>query len=139
MNEKNLLQGGCLCGALRYTISGEPFDADYCYCRMCQKSIGAPVACWMDFKSEQITWLSGQPKEYQSSNNTARGFCPTCGCSISFRDFRYPQYFSLAIATLDNTERVQPNYHIYTHSRVSWLNITDECAKFSHARTSDGD
>ena len=41
------LEGGCLCGAVRYRISAEPIDAGYCHCRMCQRSTGAPVVSWL--------------------------------------------------------------------------------------------
>jgi hypothetical protein len=37
------LEGGCLCGGIRYQISGEPRSADYCHCRMCRRTAGAPV------------------------------------------------------------------------------------------------
>ena len=37
------LEGGCLCGAVRYRISAAPSHTDYCHCRMCQRSTGAPV------------------------------------------------------------------------------------------------
>ena len=41
------LEGGCLCGAVRYRISAEPHHAGYCHCRMCQRSAGAPVVAWL--------------------------------------------------------------------------------------------
>ena len=36
------LEGGCLCGAVRYRIGVEPRNADYCHCRMCRRAGGAP-------------------------------------------------------------------------------------------------
>lgn len=36
-------EGGCLCGALRYALSGPSIDAGYCHCRFCQRASGAPV------------------------------------------------------------------------------------------------
>ena len=41
------LEGGCLCGGVRYRISAEPHHASYCHCRMCQRSAGAPVVAWL--------------------------------------------------------------------------------------------
>ena len=123
-------EGGCLCGAVRYSVSGPPFAAEYCHCRMCQKSAGAMVVCWMDFLVEQLTWVLGGPTEFKSSESVRRGFCAECGSTLSFRDTRHPEYFTLAIASLDDPNRVKPTYHIYTESQVKWLNIEDDCKRF---------
>ncbi len=130
MSIKNL-EGGCLCGSVRYLISGTPFAAEYCHCGMCKKVSGAPVASWMDFHIEQLTWNKRKPLEYQSSENVQRGFCPTCGSSLSFRDTEHPEYITLAIASLDDPNLVKPTYHIYTASQLKWLNIDDECKIFT--------
>jgi hypothetical protein len=130
MNDKINMEGGCLCGDIRYRIKGTPFDADHCHCRICQKMTGAVMASWMDFKVEQLTWVSGNPAEYESSKHVRRGFCSKCGTSLSFRDIRHPDYFTLTIASLDNPNQVKPNYHIHTDSQVEWLTIVDDCKRY---------
>jgi hypothetical protein len=124
------MEGGCLCGAVRYSISGAPFAAEYCHCRMCQKSAGAVVVNWMDFHNEQLTWTNGRPSEYESSETIRRGFCVKCGSSLSFRDSRHPEYITLTIASLDDPDLVKPTYHIYVESQVKWLCIDDDGEKF---------
>ncbi len=133
------MEGGCLCGALRYRVSNAPFAADYCHCRMCQKSTGAAVASWMDFKADQLTWLNDKPSEYHSSEYARRGFCGQCGSTLSFRDTRYPEYASLAITSLDDPNQVSPTYHIYTDSQVNWLRIDDDCKRFPQGATNQSD
>ena len=128
------MKGGCHCGAIRYEVSAAPFDADYCHCRDCQKTSGAPVAAWMDFQKDQVTWLGVEPAEYKSSEYIRRGFCPQCGSTLSYRSTRYPDYFTLSIASLDEPDRVKPTYHIYTDSQVSWLSIDDDCERYRRGR-----
>jgi len=128
------MEGGCLCGALRYRLTAMPFDADHCHCRMCKKSTGAVVGSWMDFLAEQVIWLSGKPTEYASSETTRRGFCSSCGTSISFRDTGYPKYYTLSIASLDNPNLVPVKYHIHTSSQVEWLCIKDDTPKYRGTR-----
>lgn len=136
MEHQNILQGGCLCGALRYSTSAPPFAADYCHCRNCQKSTGSVVSVWMDFKASQVSWGdSGPLQEYQSSENTRRGFCRCCGSTLSYRDIRHPDYYSLAIVSLDDPEQVQPTYHIHTESQLSWFIITDDCQRYPQGQT----
>ena len=125
-----IMDGGCLCGQVRYSVSGAPFAAEYCHCRMCQKSSGSVTVSWMDFRVEQLTWTLKPPAEYRSSEYVRRGFCPDCGSTMSFRDTRHPNYITLAIASLDDPNLVKPTYHIYTESQVEWLNIDDNCNRF---------
>jgi hypothetical protein len=125
-----MIKGGCHCGAIRYEVSGSPFDADYCHCRDCQKTTGAPFGAWMDFKKEQINWITGEPVEYASSENIRRGFCSECGSSLSYKSTQYPDYLTLSIASLDDPNLASPNYHIYTQNQVSWLTIDDDCKKY---------
>jgi hypothetical protein len=134
MTVNNNLQGGCLCGKIRYETNGSEFDSDYCHCSQCRLSVGSVVVCWMDFKTEQITWLNYKPKEHMSSNKVHRGFCEDCGCSISFRHVDYPSYLSLTNASLDNPDLVTPRYHIYTNDQVEWLNIDDACKRYPKQR-----
>lgn len=130
-----LLDGGCLCGDLRYRITGQPFDAEYCHCRMCQRAAGAPVVVWMDFNVGQVSWVSGAPQEFASSANVRRGFCGRCGATMSFRDERYPDYYTLAVASLDDPQSVQPRYHIHTDSQPSWFLLGDDCPRYAQERT----
>ncbi|MCG9755440.1 GFA family protein [Shewanella insulae] len=135
MKTTTQLQGGCLCGALRYKVSAPPFDSDYCHCHQCQKSTGAMAACWMDFKADQVSWLQGTPKEYASSDTIRRGFCQQCGTSISYRSTDYPDYYTLSIASLDDANAVAPRYHIYTDKQPDWLKIADDLPKYRQSRS----
>ncbi len=133
------LEGGCLCGAIRYRTKGKPFAAEYCHCGMCRKHNGAVVVNWMDFNTEQVTWLCGQTTEYASSETVRRGFCANCGSTLQFRDTRYPQYTTLTIGSLDDANLVKPNHHIYVEDQVSWLNISDNCKRFTKEQLKDSD
>ncbi|WOH35942.1 GFA family protein [Thalassotalea fonticola] len=129
------MKGGCHCGDIRYEIQFKPFDADICHCRDCQKVTGSPIGVWMDFKTEQITWLKGVITEYQSSTNIFRGFCLKCGSTLSYRNSDQPAYFTLSITSLDDPNIVEPNYHIYTDNQVNWLTIQDDCKRYPKERS----
>lgn len=128
------MTGGCHCGAIRYEVLAAPFAADFCHCRDCQRTTGAPVAAWMDFRVEQVHWLRGAPTEYASSETIRRGFCAHCGATISYRSVEYPDYLTLAITSLDHPETVQPTYHIYTDSQQPWLPIADHHPRYPKGR-----
>ncbi len=124
------LTGGCLCGDIRYTTIAMPFAADYCHCKMCQRSTGSIAGIWMDFLAEQVVWQSRQQlQEFASSEFARRGFCSRCGSTLSYRDERHSNYLSLAVASLDDADKVQPTYHIFTDSQLAWLRIDDDCRR----------
>ncbi len=131
----DILHGGCLCGAIRYQVQGLPFAADYCHCRHCQKIAGAPVMAWMDFLHKDVLWLSSQPREYASSSDVRRGFCGQCGSTLTFRHVQHPDYLTLAIASLDQPDRVSPTYHIYTIQARKWCVIQDDLPRFLREQT----
>ena len=127
------LEGGCLCGQLRYRISAEPIDAGYCHCRMCQRSSGAPVLAWLTVSVQGFQYLQGAPALYQSSARYQREFCSRCGTQIAFRAVTSATKLDVTLASLDDTARVSPEYHIWCESEVSWLHIDDDLPRYLEA------
>ncbi|SDJ65042.1 Uncharacterized conserved protein [Ferrimonas sediminum] len=128
------LEGGCLCGAIRYRTSAAPFAAEYCHCSQCRKAVGGVAVAWMDFNRNQVRWQKQIPTEFASSEHVFRGFCSQCGTSLSFRDDRYPDYLTLSVASLDDVNQVIPTYHIHTDSQPNWLSIDDEGPRYGQNR-----
>ena len=125
MARSETFQGGCLCGAVRYT-AGDLIDAGYCHCRMCQRSSGAPVLAWVSFPLDSFAYQKGPPSIYRSSANGHREFCGDCGTQIAFRDQKTPTVVDINIASLDDPASVTPQYHIWTGSRIAWFETTDD-------------
>ncbi len=124
--------GGCLCGAVRYQLNGEPAHegAGYCHCRRCQRSSGAPVVAWVTYPKTSVHILQGTPKRYQSSQKTIREFCPNCGTPLFFWYTEGPEDIDITIASLDHPDAVPPRYHIWTSSQIPWLTIQDELPRY---------
>lgn len=116
--------GGCLCGSIRYTTSGEPTFPHYCSCKMCQQWSGAPVVAWVDFPRDSLTWdgPGGEPAVYQSSELTQRGFCPTCGGTLFARDDG-ADTICMTVATLDNPDSIVPESQSFPDAAPAWLNV----------------
>lgn len=124
-------QGGCLCGRVRYAASGPPIDAGYCHCRMCQRS-GATVLAWGSFPVEAFKYLGKPPRVFQSSSQGRREFCPDCGAQIAFRE-EGGRTMDVNLGTLDDPEAIQPEYHIWTDSRIAWFDTADALPRFPGA------
>ncbi len=114
--------GGCMCGAIRYKASGTPKGSGYCHCRSCRHHTGAPVVAFVDFTLEQVQWLSGNRRRYESSTGIFRAFCPDCGTSLTWEGYHSGNdWVEFHVSTLDNPDEFPPNKHSHYGERISWL------------------
>jgi hypothetical protein len=87
-------EGGCLCGAVRYRVSGDPMRVTVCHCAWCQRRTGSAFSVEALFDLAQVD-ISGTPSRYRSvSDESARWldleFCQNCGTNIGFTFERLP-------------------------------------------------
>jgi hypothetical protein len=118
-------EGGCLCNRIRYRIDGEPIDAGYCHCRMCQRASAAPVVAWGTWPAHAFEIRSGQPTLFQSSNKGRRGFCAACGTPLTFVSADAPDLLDVTLASLDHPAELQPEFHGWYASRIPWFEVDD--------------
>lgn len=131
------LEGGCLCGAVRYRVTAVPVDSSYCHCRMCQRRSGAPAVATVDIPVGGFEIVQGAPAAYQSSAAAHRVFCRDCGTELYFALIDDPPSLSLNIGTLDDPEAVRPLKHIWTSSRLSWFEIADDLPRHAEYAPED--
>ena len=127
------VEGGCFCGAVRYRLEGPPLVADYCHCRMCQRAAGAPVVAWGTWPADRFVWLRGEPATFASSARGERSFCRTCGTSLTFVDPGDVGQVDVALATLDEPAAFPPTRHIWTASRMPWLEVADSLPRHAES------
>src|SRR5689334_9465640 len=77
-------QGGCLCGAVRYSTDAAPINERICHCRLCQKAIGAAFNARVLFRIDDVT-IEGPLATVNTSPDLKRGFCPSCGTTMFSR------------------------------------------------------
>jgi hypothetical protein len=129
-------EGGCLCGAVRYRITGEPRSSSTCFCRSCRLASGATPVPWLVVGLVQYALLSGQLATVRSSPQVVRSFCARCGTPISYHHQDDAETLDLTTATLDQPERFPPTKEIWHESKVAWARSDPALARFS--RDSDG-
>ena len=123
--EPGFLEGGCLCGAIRYRIRGSPRRTTHCHCLHCRRASGAAFVTWAEFPSSDFELLSGAPSRYESRPKVTREFCPSCGAQLIYRHADEPGTIDVTACSLDDPEVAIPEDHVWCDRTISWLKVAD--------------
>ncbi len=126
------LRGSCLCGGVRYEITGPLTGALNCHCSTCRKAHGAAFRSRARVEAADFRWLQGEDlvTYYESSPGNHRGFCRVCGTALLSRfDFDRSQY-GIALGPLDDDPGLKPERHVFVGSKAPWHDITDDLPRF---------
>lgn len=122
MSDTSERTGQCLCGSVRFTLSGEPLQTRVCWCRDCQH-LAANGTVNMLVPSAALA-SSGALAEYRrmaaSGNEITRQFCPTCGSHLFARSSAFPQFTVVRAGNLDDPSSVRPGTNIWAASAPAW-------------------
>jgi len=119
--------GGCLCGGVRYEISGALRHASHCHCSMCRKHHGAAFGSYASARRAEFRWTAGEALvgRFASSPGIERGFCTRCGSTLFWDAIANRESFGIALGTLDGDPGVRPSLHIFVGSKAPWFEIAD--------------
>jgi hypothetical protein len=81
MSDDKTYQGSCFCGAVKFTVSGEPAAMGYCHCDSCRTWAAAPVNAFTLWKPEALRITRGADNigAYNKTPRSSRKWCKTCG------------------------------------------------------------
>jgi hypothetical protein len=121
--------GGCLCGAVRYLVRGEPEHVGRCHCTDCRKESGSAFTVYAQWPVEAFE-VEGQITSYDG-----RGFCPRCGSRLFNPPDPGDRLVEIRIGTLDDAPfRLQPEAEIWVKRREPWLPPVDDASQYSESR-----
>ena len=122
--------GGCLCGAVRYSIAAPIKELRACHCLDCQRSSGAHGAVVAFVRRENFSITSGAPKRYakkaDSGRTLVRYFCGDCGSPIYATSADAsadgsPRRFGLRVGTIRQRRAIRPAKQIWQKSALEWV------------------
>ncbi len=122
-------EGGCLCGDIRYRITGEPLVTTYCHCRTCRLACGAPAVAWVVVRHDDFTIERGAPLAFRSSPAVERTFCGRCGTSLTYREDGSAS-IDIHTATLDAPDAFPPTREIWLDHKLAWMAPNDRFAPY---------
>jgi hypothetical protein len=142
------LRGSCLCGGVKFEVTGPVERASNCHCSKCRKQHGAAFRSRARIRRLDLRWIQGEDlvKFYESTPGSFRGFCSVCGSPIinkfdersrsaGWRPSAVEEY-GIALATLDDDPGVRPQAHLFVGSKAPWFEITDDLPQHDTVPTS---
>jgi hypothetical protein len=133
MTDINVM-GSCLCGSMRYEISGEAKRFYHCHCQRCRKTTGTGHASnLLVTPVGSLTWLAGEEllRRYKvpEAERFYNCFCSKCGSPMP-RAVPELDAVVLPAGTLDAEPPIQPQARIFWDSRADWSCSGDDIPVF---------
>jgi hypothetical protein len=122
-----MLEGGCACGAVRYRLKTGPMFVNCCHCRDCQRQTGGAFAINALIETDRIE-VRGEMVSACMPTDSGRPHdlwrCAACGTTL-WSDYGRRRVMSfLRVATLDDPTALTPDAHIFTRTKLPWVEVT---------------
>jgi len=118
--------GGCLCGAVRYTVRGEPFHVGRCHCADCRKRSGSTYTIYGQWPLTAFE-ATGEYATYEGD-----GFCPRCGSRLFLLG---DDAVELQLGSLDDAPfELRPEAEIWIKRREPWMLEIEGAAQYQENR-----
>ena len=126
------LSGQCICGAVTFSVDGDPVFQAYCHCESCQRAMSAPVAAVALFPKDCVQ-LAGETSTRTVTGQDGAALrisCVECGSRVA----NYPSgkasgsLIALFPALINEKDWFEPTLHIFCVDRA--LVVDDELPKY---------
>lgn len=114
MSDEKTHRGSCFCGAVEFTVTGEPAAMGYCHCESCRHWSGGPVNAFSLWKPESVVITRGADNigSYSKTPQSDRKWCKTCGGHFLSKHpgMELTDVYASAIPTFPHQPAVHVNY-----------------------------
>jgi len=127
-----MYEGGCLCGKIRFTITGPINNIVHCHCSRCRKSQGSSFATNGVVNTSDFTLVSGDEllTAYETTPGQKKYFCKVCGSPIMSKSEQQPDQVRIRIGTIESDITERPSAHIFSSSKANWEEILGELHQY---------
>ena len=115
--------GSCLCGAVRFEVTGVALRFYHCHCSRCRKASGTGHASNIAIRADSVRWLSGEELvagyKIPEAERFSTRFCSRCGGPVP----RIVQELGAVVipaGSLDGEPPLHPQARIFWESRAAW-------------------
>lgn len=126
-------EGGCACGAVRFSTDADPMMAGHCQCGKCQKLGGGGHASFAAFPADSLT-VTGKVTFWDyiadSGNTASRGHCPTCGSHVFGKTTGMPTMIAVHLAALEDSSKIAPSMVVFSSKAQPWDHMDPSLPRF---------
>ena len=132
--------GGCLCGAIRYEVKGDPVRVAHCHCDDCRKATGSSFATNVFVREDDLVVTQGTPRSYShpadSGNTMTKEFCADCGSQLFGSGSGSTGVKHVKVGTIDDVSAaaIQPQIEVFTSKKMPFIRLNDETEHFEKGR-----
>lgn len=127
------LSGSCLCGAVKYVVTGEPVRFFHCHCSRCRKVTGTGHASNLFLQPGTLKWLGGEDQirtfKIPEAQRFTNSFCGMCGSRLP-RQALGADVVMIPAGSLDVAAPIEPQARIFYESRTRWSCADDHIPVF---------
>ncbi len=121
-----MLEGGCSCGEVRYRLASEPMFVHCCHCTNCQRQTGSAFVVNLLIEADRVEVTAGEPRAVpvprDDGSEQVIFRCPICQVAL-FSQYGSARVRFVRAGTLDDPSWVEPDVHIYTRSKLPWIEL----------------
>jgi hypothetical protein len=130
--------GGCLCGAIRYEVRGDPIRIVNCHCDDCRRATGSSFGTYVFVNEGDLAILQGTPKSYEHANDIGatmtKQFCGNCGTQLFGKGSRGQRMVHVKVGTIDDASFVRPSMDLFVSKKLPFVRLSDETEHFDRGR-----
>jgi hypothetical protein len=127
------LEGGCMCGAVRYRISAPPIAMGLCHCNRCRPQSGSAFSTIIIIKRSTFE-LEGETMVFEdvgsSGQRVGRRSCARCGSPLTTEPDVAPDVMFVKAGGIDNNEWFKPAMELFVTRRRPWVAPVPGAAQF---------
>ena len=135
-----MIQGGCRCGACRYTLDLPALPPVYaCHCHICQRFSGSAFSV-QALVPEQALAVTGPIIVYEKvteDRTSVQRYCGVCYSRLYNTNTRRPGIAVVRAGTLDRSEELVCRAHIFTNYKQGWVTLDDDIPQWGEAADPD--
>ncbi|MBI3524872.1 MAG: GFA family protein [Betaproteobacteria bacterium] len=132
--ENRLLEGKCLCGAVRYTVKDEFVYALNCHCSKCRRATGSAFKPFAGIERHKLSIIEGKDTLLIFGEVNAHDVhCKKC-CSYLYSVVRDGAFVHVTMGTLADCPSIHPTAHIFVGSMAAWFTISDQLPQYQEFR-----
>ena len=121
-----MITGSCLCGEVKYEISGKVGDIVHCHCQTCRKAHGAAFSSVAAVNDHEFHLLGNVTLGcFESSKGKKRYFCVNCGTQI-YAKREGTEHIVLRLGYLDDDPQSVEKSHIWLSQKASWYSLRSD-------------